>query len=150
MIQTNPAQASAQALHKNIAAETALESKGTLVKKEKFQEYKSARSSTRLITNGGIKITFVKFRLLTQSPAVIDYLNAEIEAGMPGITKGDLLTLDEVNPMATLRREVKEEVLAEIRQEAIDKVEGNKRDIGEAALQKLNAAGSDQVANTQL
>lgn len=144
---SNPTVASATALQVNKEKEQKLESKGTLVEKEQFQEYKAARSSVRLITHGGIKVTFTDFRLLTQSPAVMDYLNSEIKAGtLPGITKGELLTLDEVNPMATLKRKVRAELLEEMKKEASDKAEGITRDMGESAMQKLNPANSGHVA----
>jgi uncharacterized membrane protein YqjE len=145
MTQTQ-AQTSAAALQANKTTEIKLEEKGTLVKEEKFQEYKSSLTSIRLITKGGIKITFTKFKLYTQSPAVIAYLDDEIKNGLPGITKGALLTLDEVNPMATLRREVKAELLEELKQEAADNAAGVTRNMGETALQNLKALNASQVA----
>lgn len=120
----------------------------TLVEEGKFQEYKASRSSVRLITKGGTRITFTNFRLLTQTKEVIEYLDDEIlKRGIPGITKGDLLTLDEVNPMQTLRRQVKAELLEELKQEASDKAAGITRNMGETTLQRLNAVSAGQVAN---
>ena len=101
-----------------------------LVAAEKFQEYKAARPSVRLITTGGIRILFTNFKLLTQTKEVIEYLDAEIARGLPGITKGELLTLDDVNPMQTLRREVEAKVRAEIAEEAKQAALGNSRDMG--------------------
>ena len=117
-----------------------------LVVEEKFQEYRSARPSVRLITEEGIRITFANFRLLTQTEQVIEYLDSEIARGLPGISKGELLTLDEVNPMQTLRREIEAEMREKIKQEAIDKASGVTRDMGETDLQKLNAVSAEQVA----
>jgi len=119
----------------------------TLVVEEKFQEYKSARPSVRLITEEGIRVTFTNFRLLTQTKEVIAYIDKELARnGLPGISKGALLTLDEVNPMQTLRRQIEMEMREKLKQEAADAATGVTRDMGESALQKLNATSSNQVA----
>lgn len=118
-----------------------------LVVEEKFQEYKSARSAMRLITTGGIRITFTNFKLLTQNPDVIEYLDKEIKSGLQGVTKGELLTLDEVNPMATLRREIEQEVRAKLIQEAADKAAGVSKDMGSTEFKaNISPANSDNVA----
>lgn len=118
----------------------------SLVADDKFQEYKSSRPSIRLITKTGIRITFTNFKLLTQTKEVIEYLNDEIEKGLPGITKGKLLTLDEVNPMQTLRREIEAEVRADLIKEAADKAAGISRDMGTSAQQGLKATSTNQLA----
>lgn len=119
----------------------------SLVAEEKFQEYKSALSSVRLITDGkpGIRITFTNFKLLTQTKEVIEYLNKEIKLGLPGITKGALLSLDDVNPMQTLRREMEAKVRAEMAEEAKNAALGKTKDMGDYVQPKLNPAGSNTV-----
>ncbi len=121
----------------------------SLVVAEKFQEYRSSRSAMRLITTGGIKITFTNFRLITQTKEVIEYLDDEItKKSIPGITKGELLTLDEVNPMQTLRREMEAKVRAEMAEEAKSAALGKSPDMGETANRSYIAPlGSNSVAN---
>lgn len=144
----SPTVASANALQVNKEKEKQLEAEGALAAEEQFQEYKASRPSVRLITTGGIRITFTNFRLLTQSAAAIAYLDEEIKSGgLPGITKGELLTMADVNPMQTLRREVEAQVRAELKQEAADAVEGKSKDMGSTeAAAKLNVATTKAVA----
>lgn len=83
-------------------------------KKAKFQHYKSAKSSMRLISTLGTKITFIHHEFITADPDAIDYLNTEIERGLPGITAGELLTSEEADPMAMLKKQLRAEIIQEI------------------------------------
>lgn len=150
---TNPSLASnanttiASKLAVTAAASKAPIEEKDLVVAEKFQEYKSARSSMRLITFEGIRITFTNFKLLTQNEDVINYLDDEIKKGLPGVIKGALLTLADVNPMETMRREMELKVRAEIAEEAKQAALGTSKDMGTYATPKLNPAGSDTTAS---
>ena len=131
----------------NAGANTDQEPK-TLVVEEKFQEYKAARSSMRLITDGGIRITFTNFRLLTQTKEVIEYLDDQLKKGLQGITKGELLTMADVNPMATLRREMEAKVRAEIAEELKQAALGNTKDMGSTEHSaQISPANTKNVAS---
>lgn len=116
-------------------------------KTEKFQEYKSARVAVRMMTPEGIRITFTGHKFLTQNEAVIAYLDSEIKAGATHITKGEVLTTDDLDPMATLRREMKEEVRKEMEEEAKKKALGIVPNMGSTANKPtIQTSNSKDVA----
>jgi len=129
-----------------ITPTTAPKEATSLVDSKQFQEYKSSRSAMRLITDTGIKITFTNFRLLTQTKEAIEYLDKEIASGLPGITKGKLLTLDEVNPMETMRRDLESKIRKELAEEAKQAALGNTKDMGSYGAANLNPSSSKTVA----
>lgn len=117
---------------------------------QKFQHYHSSRISMRLVTTTGKRITFTGFEFITQDEDIIDYLNSEIDQGLPGIAKGKFMTAAEADPMEALRRKHFEEFKVAQVQEAADKAAGITREMGETEGSQgkmLGAAGSGQVAN---
>lgn len=78
----------------------------------KYQHYISAKQHTKLVTPTGRMIPFVNFKFITNDPELIAYLDKEIELRIPGITKGELLTHEEADPMQALRNKHIMEYLA--------------------------------------
>jgi hypothetical protein len=98
----------------------------------KFQHYRSAKTSMRLISSKGTKITFVRHEFVTCDNDAIEYLNTEIDNGtIPGITKGELLSREEADPMAMLRKQMKAEAKAEMEAEAVARAKGVEKYMGE-------------------
>ena len=81
---------------------------------KKYQHYASSRVSTRMLTKTGREIKFVNYQFITDDKDLIEYLNGEIDAGLKAITKGELLTHAESNPMEILKAALKKELEAEI------------------------------------
>lgn len=114
----------------------------------KWQHYASARPALRMITKEGIRISFTKFSFMTQQQEVIDYLDDEIAAGLNVITKGELLTAEESDPLEALRRKH----IAEYKQEQEDaklaELRGESRDFGSTAGNgaKLKPTSTKDVA----
>jgi hypothetical protein len=69
----------------------------------KFQHYASSRGNIRLVTAQGIPISFVNFKYITDNAHCIEYLDSEIALGIGIITKGELMTAKEADPMEALR-----------------------------------------------
>lgn len=114
-----------------------------------FQQYRYSKPSCRMITTKGKKFSFVEFELLTQDEDIITYLDNEIKLNPRlGITKGALMSVDDKDPMAALKRQHVAEYLTEQKQKAIDKVAGITRNMGvtENAI-NVGATHSGQVAN---
>ena len=80
---------------------------------KKFQHYAYARKSTQMLTETGKKFSFVNYKLVTIDQEIIDYLDAQIAAGMREVTKGELLTSKEADPM----RAIKDAAVAEYKAE---------------------------------
>ena len=79
---------------------------GTAKDKEsavKFQHYASSRNCMNLLTEDGSKICFVGFKFITNDQKLISYIDQQISLGMTEITKGELLTADEADPMMQLK-----------------------------------------------
>lgn len=117
---------------------------------QKFQHYKSARIAMRLLTKEGKKIIFTGYEFLTQDEDIITYLDYEIKNGLPGITKGKLMSMDEANPMEALKREHFKEFKAAQIKEASDKAAGIIRDMGNTKGKgdaSINPASTEVVAN---
>ena len=85
----------------------------TIPLQKQFQIYTSMEESVTYITKTGKKASTVNFQLITADKEIIEYLNEEIELGLPGITKGRLVNEDEIEPMAVLKRKIIAEYLAE-------------------------------------
>ena len=68
-----------------------------------YQHYISSRLTTKMITEIGDRLIFVNYEFITKTQKHIDYLDAEIEAGLPGITKCELKPLVDPDPMKNLR-----------------------------------------------
>jgi len=113
---------------------------------QKYQHYKSARVSTRLITTEGKLITFTNYQFITCDQDCIAYLDTEIDAGIKYITKGELLTHEEADPMVALRRKIIAEHEAAKKLAAgpgaYDTPMGNTKD-----TPNMNVLTSEEVAN---
>ena len=115
---------------------------------QEFQQFKSARASTRMVTPLGLRISFTNFQFLTQNQDAIDYLDAEIAGGLQGITKGSILTTSDLDPMEALRKTVRAELLAEMKEEAANAVEGVSKDMGSTeAKPAIKVASTKAVAS---
>ena len=114
-----------------------------------FQQYKSSRHSTRMITPAGKKIAFMNFQFITSDQECIDYLDAEIEAGIRTITKGEKLTTKEIDPMARLKAEIIAEHEAKKTKDALAAFQGKSRDMGSTNVPagKIKASSTKNVAN---
>jgi hypothetical protein len=69
----------------------------------KYQHYKSARTAMCMTTYAGKKISFANYIFITADPDIIQYLDTEIDRGLNTVTKGELLTTDEADPMKILK-----------------------------------------------
>lgn len=78
----------------------------------KYQHYNCAKQATKMITTMGKVVAFTNFKFITKDQDIIDYLNEEIARGLTIITKGELLTHEEADPMSALKKRVIEEYLA--------------------------------------
>ena len=113
-----------------------------------FQQYRSARPAVRLVTHSGLRLTFTNFQFLTQSEEAIAYLDSEIAKGLQGISKGDVLTTSDLDPMQSMRKQVRAELLAELKVAAANEAVGNSRDMGETENKaKISPASTKQVAS---
>jgi hypothetical protein len=113
-----------------------------------FQQYKSAKPAVRFVTPVGLRITFTNFQFLTQSPDAIDYLDLEIARGLQGITKGGVLATSDLDPMQSMRKKVRAELLAELQEQAKNEVAGLSKDMGETKNRaQISPASTKQVAN---
>lgn len=71
----------------------------------KFQHYSCSRIAMNLITPQGGKIAFVKYAFITADEDLITFLDSEIKNGLREVTKGELLTAEEADPMAVLKKQ---------------------------------------------
>lgn len=97
----------------------------------KFQHYKSAKISMRLISVLGTKIVFINHEFITADPDAIEYLNTEIARGLPGITKGALLTREEADPMSAIKKQWEVEFKAKQAEDIRKAALGESKDMGE-------------------
>lgn len=112
-----------------------------------YQQYKSAKPSTRIVTDKGIRFAFVGFELLTADEHIIDYLDKQIAVhGLPGITKGEALTLADRNPMLTLERQLRAKIMKELEEEAFAKAKGEVKDMGSTEAKGMKVAGTDTLS----
>jgi hypothetical protein len=90
----------------------------------KFQHYISARPTMRMITPKGKPITFIGNTFITDDPEVIEYLDTELRNKALGITKGELMTAEEADPMAALKARIIAEHEEKKEKEAVDIAKG--------------------------
>ena len=116
----------------------------------KYQHYTSARIAMRLVTKTGKRIIFTGYEYFTQDEDIMEYLDSEIKQGLPGITKGKLMSFAEKDPMEKLKREIIAEHEEKKAKEAADASRGIKKDMGNSKPKgevAINPLGSDNVAN---
>ena len=113
----------------------------------KFQHYKSSRQAVKLISKTGRKIIFVNFQYLTCEKEIIEYLDEEIELGLNVITKGELLTSAEADPMASLKRKHIAEYLAKEQKELTDAALGKSKDMGNTKSKEALASGANPLSS---
>jgi hypothetical protein len=115
---------------------------------QQFQQYRSAKPAIRFVTTVGLRITFTNFQFLTQNPDAIDYLDLEIAKGLQGVTKGEILATSDLDPMQSMRKRVRAELLAELQEQAKNEVAGISKDMGETKNKaQISPASTKQVAN---
>ena len=118
-----------------------------LVAKNEFQKYTSSRQAVRLITDNGFRITFTDHTFLTQNEGAIEYLDREIAKGLRSITKGDVLTTEDLDPMAVLRKKFFAEFQEKQAKERADAANGIFPDMGTTAgASTVKPASSATVA----
>ena len=78
-----------------------------------YQVYKSTIANQRLITPTGRLIKIIGGQYITDNKEDIEFLDKEISSGFPYIKKEKEITSEDLDPMAVLRRQIREEVLAE-------------------------------------
>ena len=110
-------------------------------KEAQYQHYKSSRPSMRMITTEGKNISFTGYEFLTQDEDIIEYLDYELSKGLPGITKGELMTLSDKDPMEALKRKIIKEYEDKKAKEASDKSRGVTKE------SRVNPLSSDNTAN---
>jgi predicted transcriptional regulator len=112
----------------------------------KYQHYACSKSSVKLTTPTGIRIAFTQHQYMTNDESVIEYLDAEIKAGLNIITKGELLTEKESDPLERLReKHIAEYIAAEqAKKEAIGR--GEMRDMGSTGKETMKVATTKDVA----
>ena len=136
---------SAASLLAGLKAKAAADAKTAPVEQE-FQQYKSARPAVRLVTSAGLRLTFTNFQFLTQNSDAINYLDSEIAKGLQGITKGEVLTTSDLDPMQSMRKKVRAELLAELHEQASNEAAGKSRDMGETKNKaQISPASTKQV-----
>ena len=113
----------------------------------KFQHYACAKQATQMITDAGKKFAFVNHKLITRDQDIMEYLDREIDAGLRGITKGDLLTATESDPMRAIKEAGVREYLEKQAELAKQAALGNTPDMGDYEAPKLNPLGTTGVAN---
>jgi hypothetical protein len=110
----------------------------------KFQHYSSAKSSMKMITPGGLLITFTAYSFQTNNEVMIEYLDSEISIGNTALTKGELLTEEEASPIAALKAKHFAEFEAQqAATVAAGRDMGNTTDVPKA----INPVSTDEVAN---
>jgi len=117
--------------------------------KAKYQHYKSSRVAMRLITTKGKKIIFTGYEFLTQDEEIIKYLDSEINQGLTCITKGGVVTLDDRDPMAAMKRKIIAEHEEKKAKEASDAVKGITQNMGKTegpTGAKVGAVSTKNVA----
>lgn len=114
-----------------------------------WQQYKSARPSVRTITSSGKRICFTNYEYFTREKDVVEWLDSEISNyGLPGITKGELMSTSERDPMEKLKKQHIAEYLAAEEVAKIATARGEYKDMGSTEKgANINPATSRIVAN---
>jgi hypothetical protein len=79
---------------------------------KEYQQYTSARISTCLITPTGKRINFTNYEYYTKDKEIITFLDEELENGCRAFVKGQLLSVDDINPAAAAKRKIIEDFKA--------------------------------------
>jgi len=138
---------------KNKAAETtetAEETVAETTEEKRFQHYKCDRKSMQMRTHIGTLIAFVDHTFITDNEEVIDYLDSEISKGLRGVTKGELLTAKEADPMQRLREKFYKEFQEEQEAIKLKELRGQYRDMGStegSGTKALGAASSRTISD---
>ena len=96
----------------------------------KFQHYGSSRIAMNLVTEEGTKVRFVNHQYITADERIIRYLDDQIDRGLNVITKGELLTAEDADPMTALKRKHIAEYLEKEAAELVAAAQGKTRDMG--------------------
>lgn len=67
--------------------------------------------------------------------------------GLTGISKGEAMTLADRNPMATLERNLREQIRKEMEEEMLAKARGETRDMGTTDRAGMKVTTSNQTAS---
>jgi len=118
----------------------------------KYQHYSSSRVAMNLVTKKGKHISFTNFQFITADKDLISYIDEEIDQGLNVVTKGKLMTVEEADPMAKLKADLKKEILAEQGEAAKKAALGIEQDMGnsksEAEIRKaVSPASTKKVTN---
>ena len=116
-------------------------------KEQKYQQYTSSRQSMKMITTKGRKIIFVGYKYMTCEKEIIDYLDHEIANGLKVVTKGELLTSKEADPMEALKTKHIKEYLAKEQQELTDIALGKTKDMGNTKSKEAIAGGANPTSS---
>ena len=112
----------------------------------KYQHYTSAKISVTLISTKGKRIAFSNFEFITADQDIITYLDEEIANGIGIITKGELLTSKEADPMSALRERHIAEYLKEQEGDEKDGAKAMGDTKSPTATERLNPLASSAVA----
>jgi len=114
------------------------------VEERKFQHYSSSRLNMAMLTKIGQRINFISGVFITDDQSVIRYLDEEIANGLNIITKGELLTEKEADPMEALKKKHIAEYLEQQAELAKQASLGITRDMGETEEKtRLNPLSSN-------
>lgn len=116
-----------------------------VLEEKKFQHYHSSLTSMTMISKIGQRINFVGGKYITADPSIISYLDGEIETGLREVTKGELLTEKEADPMEVFKAKVIAEYIEQQALDAVNAALGVKKDFGASPLQKLNPSTSEDT-----
>ena len=117
---------------------------------KKYQHYNCARIAMNMVTEEGKKIRFVNHQYITADELEIAYLNDQIDRGLKVITKDKLMTLEEADPMAALKRKHIAEYLAKESAELVAESKGESRDMGNTESKPaISPASSKAVVGGQ-
>lgn len=115
-----------------------------VVEERKFQHYSSSRLNMAMLTKIGQRINFISGVFITDDKSVIRYLDEEIANGLNIITKGELLTEKEADPMEALKKKHIAEYLEQQAELAKQASLGITRDMGETEEKtRLNPLSSN-------
>ena len=125
-------------------------SAGVETTEQKFQHYKSSRVSMRMITPGGKHIAFAHYTFITADPEVFAYLDSEIDYGIMVITKGELLTHSESDPMEILKRKFIAEYKEEEAAKAAKALIAGPRNMGSTKSKEAIASGVAPTSTSEI
>ena len=109
--------------------------------KVEYQTYRSTLTSHKMVTPGGKVLQVIGNQFVTNNEDDIAFLDAEIKAGFPYLTKGDVVTSEELDPMVALRKKIIAEYLASEAAEL-----GGQPDASTSDTPTLTPVSSEKVA----